>query len=145
MFPIPGPALLLGWAGVLPFAALTAAVALRTPLPLDPGRLLLGYGAAILSFMAGAQWGLTVRAQDGSDQGWRGYAVSVLPALLAWAALAMPARIGFATLAAGFAALLAYDLWTVRRGTAPAWYGRLRVQLTAAVVLLLGAAALLAP
>mgnify|MGYP000968434581 CR=1 FL=1 len=36
-----------------------------------------------------------------------------------------------------FASLLGYDLWTVRRGEAPEWYGQLRLGLTAAVVLCL--------
>lgn len=139
---VPRPALVLGWAGVLPFAGLTACRVLRLGLPFDPTPALLGYAAAILSFMAGVQWGFTVRAPDGSWAGWRGYAVSVLPALTAWLALLLPPRPGLVVLATGFAALLAYDLWTVRHGYAPDWYGRLRLRLTAAVVALLAAAAL---
>lgn len=138
---IPRSALLLGWAGVLPFLALTGALALRLPIPLDPGPALVGYGVAILSFMGGAQWGLAVRAPDGGDRALRPYVAAVVPALVAWPAGLLPPRYAFLLLAAGFAALLAYDLWTVRRGEAPAWYGRLRLQLTVAVVaLLLGAA-----
>jgi Protein of unknown function (DUF3429) len=51
----PRPALLLGWAGVIPFALLTAALVLGMELgPVDPHWALLAYGAAILSFLGGA-------------------------------------------------------------------------------------------
>lgn len=137
---VPGAALALGWSGVIPFAGLGLATVLGLTLPVAPLPALLAYATAILSFMGGAQWGLTVRGEAGA----RSYAVSVLPALLAWVALALPARAGLVLQAAGFAALLAYDLWTVRRGEAPSWYARLRAQLTGAVVLILLATAALA-
>lgn len=134
---IPAAASILGWAGVVPFAGLTLAAALGLALPVPTGLALIGYGAVILSFMGGAQWGLTVRAPDGADRSIRGYAASVLPALLAWPCLLLPERPALILLAVGFAALLAYDLRTVRQGQAPPWYGRLRSQLTIAVTLLL--------
>jgi hypothetical protein len=137
---IPGAVLALGWAGVIPFAGLALAAVAGIALPLVPLPALAAYGTAILSFMGGAQWGLAMRTAAGA----RGYAVSVLPALLGWVALLLPARPGLVLLAAGFALLLGYDLWTVRRGEAPAWYAHLRAQLTGAVVLILLAAALLA-
>ena len=130
---IPLSAAALGWAGVLPFLAGALAVVLRLA-GSTPGELLAAYGTAILSFMGGVQWGVAMRVDE---TGWRGYAISVLPALLGWAALLMPRPVGLAVLAAGFCALLAYDLWTARRGEVPAWYARLRVQLTVAVVALL--------
>jgi hypothetical protein len=42
----------------------------------------------------------------------------------------------------GFIGLLAYDVSTVRQGLAPRWYTSLRLQLTVAIALLLGIAAL---
>lgn len=138
---IPVPAIILGWAGVIPFAGLSLATLLGI-LPLSAGPALVAYGAAILSFMGGVQWGVAMRAGDGFDRSWTGYAVSVVPALLGWTALLLPFRPGLGLLVAGFAALLAYDLWTVRRGLAPPWYASLRRQLTAAAVILLGVAAL---
>lgn len=137
---VPRAALVLGWSGVIPFAGLALAAILGLALPVSPLFALAAYATAILSFMGGAQWGL---AMD-SGAGLRGYAVSVLPALAGWVALFLPVRPGLVLLAAGFAALLAYDLWTVRRGEAPPWYARLRSQLTGAVVVILLAAALLA-
>jgi hypothetical protein len=140
---VPRPALLLGWAGVNPFALLTAAAVLGIePLPLDARAALLAYGAAILSFLGGAQWGvLPPRSQDEASLPWR-YGVSVLPALLSFLCLLAPHTLGLAGLAAGLLGLLAYDLSTVSRGLAPGWYGTLRLQLTGAVVLLLAVAAL---
>ena len=131
----------LGWAGVIPFAVLSAATCLRFAVSPAPVTLLVGYGVAILSFMAGAQWGLAMRAPDGSEHGWRGYAISVVPALIGWICLFLPVRPALLVLAASFAALLAYDLWTLRLGYAPPWYGRLRWQLTSAVLALLIVAA----
>ena len=106
---IPVPALVLGWSGVLPFAALTIA-AIANVLPVTSFTLLVGYAVAILSFMGGAQWGLTVRAGGGFDASWTGYASSVVPALLAWVALFLSLRFALPLLITGFAGLLAYDL-----------------------------------
>lgn len=138
--PIPRAALALGWSGVIPFAALGLAAILGLALPVPALPALAAYGTAILSFMGGAQWGLAMRSAAGA----RGYAVSVLPALLGWIALLLPGRPGLVLLAVGFALLLAYDLWTVRRREAPPWYASLRWQLTGAVVVVLLATAVLA-
>ena len=140
---VPRPALLLGWAGVLPFALLTAAAALGIDLlSLDARAVLLAYGATILSFLGGAQWGVLLpRSQNEASLPWR-YGLSVLPALLGFLCLLAPQTVGLLGLAAGLLGLLVYDLSTVRRGLAPGWYGTLRLQLTGAVVLLLAAAAL---
>ena len=133
---IPRPALILGVSGLIPFFGLSAAIAFRLQPPYGSASLwLAAYGAVILSFMGGAQWGLaTAKGQPGS---WRAFGVSVVPALVAWPALFLPITWALATLSVTFASLLAYDLWTVRRGEAPAWYGQLRLGLTAAVVLCL--------
>jgi hypothetical protein len=133
--PIPQAALLLGAAGVIPFAALALLIALGGAgliAPEQAERILRLYGALILSFMGGAQWGLTTARPEGPKA--RGLAVSVLPALFAWAAFLIPTGPGLLALSAAFLALMLYDLWTVRRGEAPVWYGRLRVGLTLAVV-----------
>jgi hypothetical protein len=137
---IPRPALLLGWAGVIPFALLTAASVLDIhPWSLDPTMALRAYGACILSFMGGAQWGILLPRDEGRAPFSR-YLVSVLPALLAFLCLLIPSTAGLVGLIVGFLALLAYDLSTVRQGLAPRWYASLRVQLTLAVMVLLGIA-----
>jgi hypothetical protein len=134
---IPKPALILGWAGVLPFAALTGAAISGFRLPVDAQLALVGYGAVILSFMGGVQWGIALRSP--AETRWIGYAVSVVPALIAWPCLLLPRPWALAGLIAGFLLLLAYDIWTVRKGWAPDWYAALRLELTVAVVTLLTA------
>lgn len=132
---IPAAALLLGVAGVIPFAALALLIALGGAGLLAPeqaARVLQLYGAVILSFMGGAQWGLASARPEGPKA--RALAVSVLPALFAWASFLAPGETALAALAATFLALLLYDIWTVRQGEAPAWYGRLRIGLTLAVI-----------
>jgi len=140
---IPRPALLLGAAGVIPFAGLAALMAtggLGLLAPEQAQRILRLYGALILSFMGGAQWGLASARAAGPSA--RALAGSVLPALFAWATFLIPSGPGLLALAAAFLALLLYDLWTVSRSEAPGWYGRLRTGLTLAVIASLGAASL---
>jgi len=143
--PLPRPALVLGVLGVAPFAALSFALALGgPPAPIPIKAALSTYGAVILSFMGGAQWGLAVAgASENPSTLWRRYGISVVPALIGWSALLAPARLGLGLLGAAFAILAAYDLWCVERGEAPGWYGRLRLGLSAAVVACLAAAILL--
>jgi hypothetical protein len=139
---IPRPALLLGWAGVIPFALLTAASVLDIqPWSLDRTMALRAYGACILSFMGGAQWGVLLPQEGGHAPFFR-YLISVLPALLAFLCLLIPSTPGLIGLIIGFLALLAYDLSTIHQGIAPRWYASLRIQLTLAVVVLLGIALL---
>ncbi|MBW0151681.1 MAG: DUF3429 domain-containing protein [Phenylobacterium sp.] len=140
---IPPAALMLGAAGVIPFAALALLIAMGGAgliAPEQAERMLRLYGALILSFMGGAQWGLSTARPEGPKA--RALAVSVLPALFAWAAFLIPTGPGLLALSAAFLALMLYDLWTVRRGEAPVWYGRLRVGLTLAVIASLSAASL---
>jgi hypothetical protein len=130
----------LGWAGVIPFAALSAATVVGWPSSAFVAPALVTYGCVILSFMGGAQWGLATRAPQVAPFAW-----AVVPALVAWPILFLQPRLALVALAIAFAALCAYDLWTVRAGFAPPWYGRLRLHLTVAVVLLLVAAAAASP
>ena len=133
---IPRAPLLLGLAGVLPFAwgALTELVPALGDWswaaigPRLTGRtLLLLYGTAILSFMSGVVWGFATRAEGRHAAVL--YALSTLPAL--WAV-----AFGFSTLllALGFLALLPLDRHAQASGLAPPWWMRLRLLLTLLVV-----------
>lgn len=141
---IPRPALVLGWLGVLPFAAFALLSASGGVLrPGAAASALVLYGVVILSFMGGAQWGLAMAMTRGgaTAMGPR-LAISVLPALAAFGLWFAPPAMALIGLAGVFVALLAYDIATARAGAAPSWYPALRMQLTSAVVvcLLLGAA-----
>ena len=147
---IPLAALALGLGGLIPFVG--TAVQVATAWPLGPRTvgpalyLMLTYGAVILSFMGGVQWGLAVAAEAlGAPASWRRYGAAVVPALVAWLGLYLGARTGVLVVVTAFVLLLAYDLATVRWGEAPNWYGRLRAMLTVGAVACLLAAALLGP
>ncbi len=140
---IPASAFWLGWAGVIPFAALTAMTIADGHQwsgwsSTDSIKALVTYGAIILSFMGGVQWGLEMARAQG--QGAAGFAASVLPALAAFAASFVDTFAALLMLIAGFVMLLAYDQARLRAGIGPAWYGGLRLQLSSAVVLCLALA-----
>lgn len=144
----PMAARVLGYAGLIPFFCL-AATAVAAPDP-EMQRIArdgaLTYGAAILSFMGGCRWGFAAVGL-GAGPTYLGLGLTVLPALLAWAALwAMP-WIGAPTaallLAAGFAALYIDDARTQASGGAPEWWTALRLPLTIGAALSTLAAGLL--
>lgn len=138
---IPRSALLLGLAGLLPFAwgVVTLwfpTVALQTIALVGPRFVApyvgLFYGAVILSFMSGVLWGFAARA-DG-PVATPAYTLSVLPALWAFFTTGGGDQSAAIALIAGFVGLLALD-WTFwRHGLAPAWWMKLRVPLTIGVV-----------
>ncbi len=67
-------------------------------------------------------------------------AISTLPVLVGFVALAIGGRSGLTVMAAGFLGALAYDIYGARRGFVPAWYPRLRWPLTGiALISLFGA------
>jgi hypothetical protein len=124
---------MLGYSGVIPFALLAALYVLDVPLF---GRDVLGafvvYGAVILSFLGGIRWGSAV-AVDGSRPA--GLWLSVLPSL--WAAFFLwwgPPAMAAWGLCAGFVLLGLADGFLTIPGF-PSWMRRLRLRLSAAVVL----------
>lgn len=138
---IPPAALLLGLGGLIPFIACAASVAADWPLPLidDPARALLGYAAVILSFLGGVRWGFALRMADAGLQA-RAFALSVGPSIAAWLTLLAPTLMGLAAMPALFLMLGVADMRMTDIG-APIWYRRLRLLLTAIVVVALLAAA----
>ena len=125
----------------MPFIALAVTAIFGVPTAAGAAMAaLVGYGAIILSFMGGVLWGLGV----GQGRSQVVYAVSIVPPLIAVAAMLSSATYGMLLLLCGFAGLLAYDVKHSRSGGAPSWYPTLRLQLTAAVVVLLSMALLFA-
>lgn len=146
---IPAVALWLGVSGLIPFIAMAVlAIDGRLPLPFDPGRALLGYGAVILSFLGGIHWGIAlgqpVVRNNIPDGFTRSLILGVVPSIIGWFALLLPMKIGIAVLCAGFAMQLRVDLSSVARGALPDWFARLRIVLTGIVLISLVAAGFLA-
>ena len=133
---IPKAALILGLAGVLPFIvfgllAITVGGGIVTPKLADT--LLIGYGAIILSFMAGVRWGLALTAHREDDQALQ-LTVSVVPSLIAWAACFMPFAYGLPLLTFTHAALAVWDIRGMHNGRGPVWYAKLRMILASLAV-----------
>lgn len=133
----------LALAGYVPFAVL--AVWLYMIAPDHPWRietiyLLKTYGALVLSSLGGIRFGLAVASDNPERRGT--LTISVVPALVGWAALWMSEPNSFALLAAAFAAHGAWDSFAVHNGDAPAWFGRMRTRLTILVVIAMALALL---
>lgn len=131
----PRLALVLGYAGLVPFAACTLALWGQQHMPFWPVtalRGLVGYGAVILSFLGGIIWGLALeRDRPGL------YVLAVVPSLIGWAALVLAPVYGLALLAAAFIAQYFVDRRLTGDGLMPGWMMPMRLHLTA------GASALL--
>lgn len=141
---IPPAALVLGWAGVIPFAAGSAVVAIG----LQPAETwafvpLLAYAAVILSFLGGVRWGLGLRLAS-QDRLPIVLAWSVVPSLVAWVAVCLYARplLALALLILAHAAQGWFDVRTAAIDGAPRWYAKLRLHLATTVTLCLLAAAI---
>ncbi len=135
---MPPPARILGPAGLLPFGGL----AMLAVAGQDWARpWLVGYGAAILSFLGAVHWGAALRAPAGEARwDWARLGLGVLPSLIAWVAMRQPAPTAGAILAAAILATAAAESFAARRGAVgPAWV-RLRwvLSLGAAAALLAG-------
>jgi hypothetical protein len=134
---VPLPALLLGYAGLIPPAVLTAGALLDLGLfaPSMPG-FVLTYAAVILSFLGGAWWGFASRQER---PGWMLLTISVLPALAGWAAIFsfQPPAALFA-LAGALITALVVDALLVRRRFAPGWWMKLRAPLSLGLALCCG-------
>lgn len=126
---VPTAAALLGGAGAIPFVGLALASFLPGMLGLYAVGAVFAYGVAILSFLGGVHWGVAVTQGEPS---FARFGAGVVPSLVAWAAFLVGGRVGMWLLAAGLAAMLAYDLRETRAGTLPGWYPRLRWPLTLA-------------
>lgn len=141
---IPRSALFLGLAGLIPFVwgALSTAMpdlafwGARAIGPRFVGPYVqLFYGAIILAFMSGVLWGFATKAEG--SQASTGYVLSVLPALWAFFMTGGGPTSAGIYLIAGFLGLLALDFMFWRWSLAPPWWMKLRLLLTAVVVVCL--------
>jgi len=130
---IPGIASILGYGGVLPFAALALNLIADGPLPADFAlKIFLYYSAAILSFLGGIRWGAATNLQTALA---RELTISILPGLWAVICLLMSsAQWSVWGLLCGFVVIGLADVRCPVPGMV-AWMLRLRIRLTAAVAL----------
>lgn len=141
---IPTAPLVLGLAGLIPFIwgaltylnpALSAwGVSMLGPRFVGP-YVQLFYGSVILSFMSGILWGFASKVEG--RRATVGYALSVLPALWAFFMTGGGPTSAGLHLIFGFLGLLLLDAAFSAWGLTPEWWMRLRLGLTAVVVLCL--------
>ena len=135
---IPRTALYLALGGLVPFLV-CAGVALsgnQVVLRGAEDEIMLRYGIIILAFMSGVLWGFAANASG--KMATVAYGLSVLPALWAFFTAVGPTPQALGALIPGFYGLLALDYYFWRAGLAPPWWLRLRLPLTAVVMVTLG-------
>ena len=141
--PVPRAVAWLGYGGLVPFVVLAVATFAdrqRAPFWSDS---LFAYGAVILSFVGALHWGFAMTL-GGLSAGQRDarFAWSVVPALLAWPALLLPALSAGLLLVAGFLAHYWQDRRLAGMAELPAWYLPLRLRLSSVACLCLAAGGL---
>jgi hypothetical protein len=124
----------LGYAGLIPFLGLSAGLwFIPQQYESSISLALLAYGAVILSFMGAIHWGVAIELENTLQKMQLGW--SVVPALIGWVALLLPVIYGYSILIIAFSALCIVDSYMTKQKAMPPWYPRLRVPLTAVVVL----------
>lgn len=122
----------LGYGGLLPFAA--GAFAVVTQQGEWALQALIAYGACILSFLGAVHWGWVlgpdgVAAKPGLPVA-RTLVLGVVPSLVAWVALLLPAEQGLGLLIVGLASWYLYEQRVLGVAVVGAVYLALRQQLT---------------
>lgn len=131
--------------GFVPFAFLTAL------LLADPGLIADGegtadrmtsgvvvalkvYSAVVLSFIGGVRWGIAIMQDVGGEAENETLVLSAGPALLGWFAFFLGEPWSFAVFAVVFAATGWWDSRAAGNRGVPAWFGRMRLLMTALVM-----------
>jgi len=123
--------------GAIPFIACSAALWLAPPAYRAFATIVLtSYAAVILSFLGGIQWGLAVNLIDTAPKSARTmFLLSVVPSLLAWAMLLLPASSSRIIVAMClFAFVWVVDALLNLQKLIPAWYFKLRSIITVIVI-----------
>ena len=132
----------LGYAGLIPFILLAALMWLVDAELLPFVAIALGgYAATIVSFLGGVHWGIGFMKGEASPR--FHFIWGVVPSLIAWLALMMPAYAALPLLGLVVAACYAVDSKTYPAAGLASWLPmRLRLTVVATASCVLGAAAL---
>lgn len=141
---LPTFAMLLGLAGLIPFALCSlGAMANMPPNAARSLFALVAYGAVILAFLGGVHWGFGLEGAGNApaDIQRARFGLGVLPSLIGWVALLCAAfdfgLTALAILVVGFFVLTVVEARASRRGFVPRGYMGLRWVLSSVVVVLL--------
>lgn len=132
---IPKPALVLGLAGLIPFVC-SALLTLSDNADVQSFATmsLAAYGAVILSFLGGVKWGIAL-SDNNALTSWQPLILSVLPSIVGWLALLLPAIFMLIVLSAALVGQYCLDNNSVQQQKLPIWYGKLRLILSCGAVL----------
>lgn len=141
---LPTVAMLLGIAGLVPFAVCGLGALANQP-PNDERALLalVAYGAVILAFLGGVHWGFALDAVTAAPRDIQRarFGLGVVPSLIGWTALLIAflgfARSALALLVLGFLATTIVEARASRRGFMPRGYMGLRWVLSSVVMVVL--------
>lgn len=126
----------LGYGGLVPFIALTllSFVSVEHAHLISP--LLIQYGCIILTFVGALHWGVAMTWQEAPETiRAKLYVWSVIPSLVSWVCLSLPALWSLVVLSLLFWVQLAQDLLILKMpgNPLPTWYKSLRIRLTGVV------------
>ncbi|XP_052774570.1 transmembrane protein 69-like [Mya arenaria] len=128
----PGPALLLGLGGLIPFVAMPVYMVSSGVFVSGLAFSQVTYGACILSFIGGVRWGTALSDNEAVQPNWFNLGYSVTPSLVAWVALLLPTPASLLTLMAGLAGSAYMDLTMLGY---PPWFKALRFLLSLFAIL----------
>ncbi|MEQ8860301.1 MAG: DUF3429 domain-containing protein [Pseudomonadales bacterium] len=120
----------LGYAGAAFIPLLFAVAVIDADFLPVARRLTAIYGAVILAFLGGIQWGLALKSRIPRIR-LRRLVASVMPSLWSVAALTTSINLSCLVLSVGFAGLLVYEYLERGDDVYPLWYLPLRLRLTA--------------
>lgn len=101
----------------------------------DASSVLIAYAAVILTFIGAVHWGVIMTGTDDGDTAWM--TVSVVPSLVAWIVLLLPAHPALVILLVSFIVHTMFDRRMDNRNLLPEWYLPMRKRLTLVVTVCL--------
>lgn len=143
---LPAPAVVrtLSYLGLLPFVAGLFMLVAETPLARDAAAgWLAAYGAVIATFLGAVHWGQALAGAYPAIRVGRVMVWAVVPSILAWFTLLLPVIWALPLQVALFALILGADSRVGAWLRWPGYYRRMRLILSAAVMIIMGAASLI--
>lgn len=134
----------LGYLGLIPIVVSTILIFFDSYHLIFWRNMLLTYAVVILSFLGALHWAFAMTLNNLAAKKRQTMMVwSVLPSLIAWAALFITPKYGFLLLSCFFVFTLLMDLKLAQTATLPTWYIPLRFRLTVVMTSCLMATAFL--
>mmetsp|Transcript_40223 Transcript_40223/g.159811 ORF Transcript_40223/g.159811 Transcript_40223/m.159811 type:complete len:217 (-) Transcript_40223:1347-1997(-) len=131
---IPAAPALLGYAGLIPFAA-GAFGSYHDQYRYVAVDMERAYGAVILTFLGAVHWGLAIRVKG--RMALPMYLFSVAPSMLGWLSTQLPILSAYPVLVLAFSAVHMMEARIFPRLQIPRWYSKLRLRLNVLAVIAL--------